>query len=217
MSGVRSPSRPRSRSRHSWPYWCCAPVGSARSRCRCAASTPHVRQPGWRRVATGPPRRRPGGSRRAGRLSRSAETVRSTWRGSASMLRCPGSPLRPRRRRPGNPACDDRGSASVIAVAMIAVLLVLTGGFGYLGAAVVARHRAQAAADLAALAGAGIVAAGPEAACEHAAQLARRMGGGVTSCLVENLDVVLTVEIAVALGHWDVGPARASARAGPVG
>ena len=107
--------------------------------------------------------------------------------------------------------------ASVIAVAMIAALLVLTGGFAYIGVAVVARHRAQAAADLAALAAANVVATGPASACEQAGQVARRMRSGVTSCRVEDLDVVLTVEVAVALGHWDVGPARASARAGPVG
>ncbi|AKS31022.1 Rv3654c family TadE-like protein [Mycolicibacterium goodii] len=100
---------------------------------------------------------------------------------------------------------------------MVAVLLVLTGGFGCLGAAVVARHRAQAGADLAALAGADVVAEGPAAACERAVQVARRMRGGVTSCRVEDLDVILTVEVAVGLGRWDVGPARASARAGPVG
>lgn len=132
------------------------------------------------------------------------------------MLRCRGSPSRQRRRPRANPACDDRGVASVIAVALIAVLLVLTGGFGYLGAAVVARHRAQAAADLAALTGAGAVTAGPEAACEQATQVARRMRGAVASCHVDGLDVVLTVEVAVGLGRWDIGPARASARAGPV-
>jgi len=37
---------------------------------------------------------------------------------------------------------------------MVAVLLSITGGGAYLGSAVVARHRAQAAADLAALAAA---------------------------------------------------------------
>ena len=99
---------------------------------------------------------------------------------------------------------------------MIAVLLVLTGAFAYLGAAVVARHRAQAAADLAVLAAASVVAAGPAAACEQAGEVARRMHSAVTACRVEDLDVVLTVEVAVAVGHWNAGPARASARAGPV-
>jgi Flp pilus assembly protein TadG len=40
----------------------------------------------------------------------------------------------------------------VVAAAMVVVLLTVTGGVAQLGAAVVARHRAQAAADLAALA-----------------------------------------------------------------
>jgi secretion/DNA translocation related TadE-like protein len=99
---------------------------------------------------------------------------------------------------------------------MIGVLLVVTAEFGYLGAAVIARHRAQAAADLAALAGAGAVAAGPGAACDRAAQVARAMRGAVTSCRVDALDVVLAVDVAVRLGRWEMGPARASARAGPV-
>ncbi|WP_264072414.1 pilus assembly protein TadG-related protein, partial [Mycobacterium palustre] len=51
-------------------------------------------------------------------------------------------------RRP-NPG-DDRGAATVLAAAMVVVLLSVTGAGAYLGSAVVARHRAQAAADLAA-------------------------------------------------------------------
>jgi len=42
------------------------------------------------------------------------------------------------------------------------------------------------------------------------------MGTAVTQCVVEDLDVVVTVEAAVALGGIGVGPAGATARAGPV-
>ena len=98
---------------------------------------------------------------------------------------------------------------------MIVVLLALTVGAVALGSAVVGRHRAQAAADLAALAGAQEVVAGNAAACAEAGQVGRRMGGAVVRCSVEELDVVVTVEVPVMLGRFGNGPARASARAGP--
>lgn len=98
---------------------------------------------------------------------------------------------------------------------MIAILLAFTGGAAYLGSAVIARHRAQAAADLAALAAAGAVVSGPDAACARAKQVASAMGTTVGACRVEGLDVVLDVQRTVNLGRWAVGPARAAARAGP--
>ena len=123
-----------------------------------------------------------------------------------------------RRRSPRlNLVRADRGSATLVAVAMMAVLMAFTTGGVYVGSAVIARHRAQAAADLTALAAAGSLVGGAGAACTQAAPLARAMGTTVTQCTVEDLDVVVTVEAAVALGRFDVGPARATARAGPVG
>ena len=92
---------------------------------------------------------------------------------------------------------------------MVAVLLCVTVAGAYLGAVVVARHRAQAAADLAALAAAGRLAAGPEAACARATAVARAMRTDA-GCAVDDLDVVVTVRIAV-LG----GASSAAARAGP--
>lgn len=97
---------------------------------------------------------------------------------------------------------------------MVAVLLTVTGGGFVLGAAVIARHRAQAAADLAALAGAARIPAGPETACAEAQSVARWMRVDESDCAVDGLDVVVTV--AVPLPGWRVGPARAAARAGPV-
>lgn len=94
---------------------------------------------------------------------------------------------------------------------MVAVLLAVTGGAGYLGAAVVARHQAQAAADLAALAAAAEVTNGPEAACAQAGAVARVMRARTADCAVDDLDVVVTAEVAVS--RW--GSARAAARAGP--
>lgn len=98
---------------------------------------------------------------------------------------------------------------------MVTVLLCVTGGGVYLGSAVVARHRAQAAADLAALAAAARLPAGLSAACGRATTVARQMRVDRADCAVHALDVVVTVEVRVAFAEWGAGPARAAARAGP--
>jgi secretion/DNA translocation related TadE-like protein len=90
---------------------------------------------------------------------------------------------------------------------MMAVLLAVTVGGVYLGSAVVARHRAQAVADLAALAAAARLPGGAESACGEASVIADAMEADVTDCVVNELDMVVTVQ---------VGRARAAARAGPV-
>lgn len=96
---------------------------------------------------------------------------------------------------------------------MVAALLAVTGGAGYLGAAVVARHQAQAAADLAAVAAATGLVSGAEAACEQAKAVAREMRVSTTDCDVDDLDVIVSVEVRLAVSRW--GSARAAARAGP--
>jgi secretion/DNA translocation related TadE-like protein len=95
---------------------------------------------------------------------------------------------------------------------MVAVLLCVTGAGAYLGSVVVARHRAQAAADLAALAAAARLPSGVGAACARASAVARGMGVDGAECRVDGLDVVVTVRVAVAFA----GAARAVARAGPI-
>ena len=90
---------------------------------------------------------------------------------------------------------------------MMAILLAITVGGVYIGSAVIARHRAQAAADLAALAGAARLPAGPDAACGEASVIADALGVGVADCGVDELDIVVTIQ---------AGRARAAARAGPV-
>ena len=98
---------------------------------------------------------------------------------------------------------------------MIAVVVSIALGIMVIGSAVVARHRAQASADLAALAAAGRLASGVEAACSAAALIAGAMHSTITTCRVEDLDVIVGVEVAVDLGRWGFGSARAAARAGP--
>lgn len=96
------------------------------------------------------------------------------------------------------------------ALFMLALLTVTAGG-AQVGSAVVARHRAQAAADLAALAAAGVLPSGQETACGVAREVAAANSATVTACEVAGLDVVVRVEARAA-----VGVARAVARAGPV-
>lgn len=92
-------------------------------------------------------------------------------------------------------------------------MAVALGGLA-IGAAVVARHRAQSAADLGALAAATVLASGPAAACGRAATVAAAGGAALRSCAVTGLDVVVTVTVRA--GGRFAGEARAGARAGPV-
>lgn len=98
---------------------------------------------------------------------------------------------------------------------MIAALIAVTGAGAHVGAAVIARHRAQAAADLAALAGAADVPAGTDTACAHASAVAQAMGATAAACAVDGLDVVVTVEASTTLYLSPMRTARAVARAGP--
>ena len=98
---------------------------------------------------------------------------------------------------------------------MMAVLLAFTVGGVYVGSAAIARHRAQSAADMAALAAAGHLADGAAAACAQASTVASAMATVVRQCAVHDLDVVVTVDAPVSFGRTGFGPASASARAGP--
>ena len=152
-----SPSRRRSRSLPWSSCSCCACRGSPRCRCRSVVSTPHVRLPAWRLVAT------------IVRLPVQRKALRPTEQpcscgvtGSWSLPLSPRdrrccrvSPSQRRRSPRPNLVRAERGSASLVAVAMMAVLLAITAGGVYVGSAVIARHRAQAAADLAVAGGGG--------------------------------------------------------------
>ncbi|WP_345341687.1 Rv3654c family TadE-like protein [Rhodococcus olei] len=107
---------------------------------------------------------------------------------------------------------DDRGSATVTACFAMLALITLVLTVGHLGAAVVARHRAQAAADLGALAAASSADRGADGACAAAGEITGRMGARVSECRFDGWDVLLTVTVPVAVGS---GAAVAAARAGP--
>lgn len=116
--------------------------------------------------------------------------------------------------RASGPARDE-GSVSVAACLALAALIVVTVLMIQFGAVVVARHRSQAAADLAALAAAGELRRGAEAGCAAAEGLGRRMKARITRCEVDGWDVVIWVEEKVPLGPFGARSIRAVARAGP--
>ncbi|WP_432572059.1 Rv3654c family TadE-like protein [Kineococcus sp. SYSU DK005] len=116
------------------------------------------------------------------------------------------------------------GSGSVVLLGVVAVALALAVAVAGLGGAVAARHRAQAAADLAALAAADAVLgragsgrAGAAEACARAARVLRA-NGAQGGCAVA-ADGTVRVDARVRAGGPFAAllagvPARAAARAG---
>lgn len=84
------------------------------------------------------------------------------------------------------------------------------------GLAVIARHRAEAAADLAALAGAATALDGPARACGQARLVAAANGGQLSWCVVSGDVVEVEVSRALPLGRLGRWTAIGRARAGPV-
>ncbi|WP_329034690.1 flp pilus-assembly TadE/G-like family protein [Streptomyces sp. NBC_01725] len=78
----------------------------------------------------------------------------------------------------------DRGSATVWAAMATTALIAVFAVVLAMGQAVVARHRAGSAADLAALAAAGHAPRGAQAACARAAEVAGAQGAEVVRCAV---------------------------------
>jgi secretion/DNA translocation related TadE-like protein len=112
----------------------------------------------------------------------------------------------------------DRGSASLWLLAVGLVLVVVAMTAATVGAIRVARHQAQTAADLGALAGAARVLHGPQAACARAGAFVAANGGRLRGCQADGLDLQISVEVtARAPGLPGLSPVvGASARAGPV-
>lgn len=123
----------------------------------------------------------------------------------------------------GVSADRERGSGTVVVVGLVAVVVVLAATVGLVASAHLGRVRAQTAADLAALAGAGdlvlplgVALAGDAGrdtgtACVTARETAVRNGAELTGCGVGAAgDVQVTVRVSAA-----GGAATAVARAGP--
>jgi secretion/DNA translocation related TadE-like protein len=115
---------------------------------------------------------------------------------------------RPHRER----VSGDQGSASLWLLGVALAVLFLAGAVAMAGGLIVARHRAETAADLGALAGAVHAIEGEATACDAAERIVIANGGRLTGCHVEGLDVVVSVRVQGPAG-W--GTAEASARAGP--
>ena len=112
------------------------------------------------------------------------------------------------------PGRDGRGAATLLGVSFLAVLLLVGAALGVAAAMVAAHRTAQSAADLAALAGAGALAAGGDA-CGAASATARDNGAQMGLCTVSSREV--TVEVTVPGPRWLGQPhdLTARARAGP--
>lgn len=103
----------------------------------------------------------------------------------------------------------------MVMLGIIGAVLVLTISGLLLASAVLASHRARAAADLAALAAASVLMQGGprEAACAVGVRVAAVNHARVQECIASTTEVRLSV--AVAAGGQGVGVATARSRAGP--
>lgn len=111
----------------------------------------------------------------------------------------------------------DAGAGSVLVLAVLAVGLAAALAVGVLAQVVLARHQAEAAADLAALAAADVTlgrAVGDP--CQAAARVARGNGAVLVSCRLDSGgSVVVRAAVPVRGAGELLGPARGAARAGP--
>ncbi|MFN2538117.1 MAG: Rv3654c family TadE-like protein [Mycobacteriales bacterium] len=102
----------------------------------------------------------------------------------------------------------DGGFVTVAVLSLVGVLVAVAALLATLGTVAVARHRAAAAADLAALAGARHLLDGT--ACTAAARVAAAQSAVLENCRLDGAAVC--VEVGVRVGV--LGTARARARAG---
>lgn len=117
----------------------------------------------------------------------------------------------------GEPAeRDEAGGATLFAVAMLAVLLLLGAALGVVAAMVTAHRTAQSAADLAALAGATAVQQGRDG-CARATAVAAANGAALTGCRVDGLEVRVDVRVTGPRWLGQAGDLSGRARAGPAG
>jgi secretion/DNA translocation related TadE-like protein len=120
---------------------------------------------------------------------------------------------------------QDVGSATVWLLIGCVLLCATTVGLLQVGAAMVARHRAAAAADLAALAAARVLASAGSIAttaaavdtspCAAAALVAGAQGARLTACVTQGDVVEVVTEVRPPALLIGLPPARARARSGP--
>lgn len=151
---------------------------------------------------SGPGARRPGpGTVMARRFGQAVSAPPTRHRRSLGRL--------PRQRH------GDRGAATVLLLGWLLLVAAAATTVLSISAVTTARRQAVAAADLAALAGAGDRTGDPAAACARAGEFARANGAELTACLAEgwSIEVVVERRLPPLIAH--LGPLRAASRAGP--
>jgi len=113
------------------------------------------------------------------------------------------------------PAEKERGSATVWTAIAVAALLSVVAFVFWLGSAAIARHRAEGAADLAALAAAGVAHRGTGPACDLARLVAERMATRLVGCRLDGEDALVEVGSSAPGVPLAFGSVGARARAGP--
>jgi secretion/DNA translocation related TadE-like protein len=110
---------------------------------------------------------------------------------------------------------DQRGSATLLVLAMAGVLLLVGCALGVVAALIRAHRVAQSAADLAALAGAQALQLGRDG-CGRAAEVAEANDARLTACSRQGS--VVTLSVTVTGPHWlgQKADLTARSRAGPV-
>ena len=111
----------------------------------------------------------------------------------------------------------EAGFATILVLGLAGALLAFGALLACLGAVAVARHRAAAAADLAALAAAGHLLEGAARACSVAAAVARGQAATLLSCVSDGTTVTIVAEVRPPGSLGQLGAARSTARAASVG
>jgi secretion/DNA translocation related TadE-like protein len=114
-----------------------------------------------------------------------------------------------REREPG-----EEGFATIVAVGLALVIMVVAAAVGAAGAVVAARHRAEAVADMAALAAAQHAVAGQDAACAAARALTDAEHVALLQCRLDGLDALVTTATAPPGRLALLGLVHGEARAG---
>ncbi|WP_372671559.1 Rv3654c family TadE-like protein [Amycolatopsis kentuckyensis] len=109
---------------------------------------------------------------------------------------------------------QDSGVATIWTAMAVAALTGVAVLGCWLATAVLARHRAETAADLGALAAASHAVEGPTRACERARWIAERMAVTLLTCRWQQLDAFVEVQ-APGLAFGGLPGPSARARAGP--
>ncbi|WP_328332769.1 flp pilus-assembly TadE/G-like family protein [Kribbella sp. NBC_00382] len=110
----------------------------------------------------------------------------------------------------------ERGSATLLSLGIAAVLLAAC-AMGVLWAAVsVGHHRADAAADLAALSAAQAQQSNPYTACATAGRIVDAQGASLKYCQAEGDTITVAVAVRLHLGAFGTPMLTGEARAGPI-